>query len=154
MKCNAICARRLQHILSTDEIVYFLPVLHYLSLLIVNKYLYVHISLSCSTVYIFSFLLGLCSCFSYDLCAAIGGFLIGRTLAVLTTITLGTSMAARQGPVAMAAHQICMQVWMAVSLLTDSLAASGQVLNHPFCKACTFFSFIFLVVGFLKFLLI
>ncbi|GAV60111.1 LOW QUALITY PROTEIN: LysM domain-containing protein/MatE domain-containing protein [Cephalotus follicularis] len=57
-----------------------------------------------------------------------GGFLIGRTLAVLLTMTLGTSMAARQGPVAMAAHQICMQVWLAVSLLTDALAASGQAL--------------------------
>ncbi|KAI4297853.1 hypothetical protein L6164_037716 [Bauhinia variegata] len=57
-----------------------------------------------------------------------GGFLIGRTLAVLATITLGTSMAARQGPVAMAAHQICLQVWFAVSLLTDALATSGQAL--------------------------
>lgn len=58
----------------------------------------------------------------------IGGFLLGRTLAVLTTMTLGTSMAARQGPLAMAAHQICIQVWLAVSLLTDALATSGQVL--------------------------
>ncbi|XP_054786797.1 protein DETOXIFICATION 45, chloroplastic isoform X2 [Prosopis cineraria] len=57
-----------------------------------------------------------------------GGFLIGRTLSVLLTITLGTSMAARQGPVAMAAHQICMQVWLAVSLLTDALATSVQAL--------------------------
>ncbi|KAI3446335.1 hypothetical protein Pfo_003000 [Paulownia fortunei] len=57
-----------------------------------------------------------------------GGFLIGRTLAVLLTMTLGTSMAARQGPVAMAAHQICLQVWLAVSLLTDALAASAQAL--------------------------
>ncbi|KAJ0076605.1 hypothetical protein Patl1_35704 [Pistacia atlantica] len=57
-----------------------------------------------------------------------GGFLLGRTLAVLVTMTLGTSMAARQGPDAMAAHQICMQVWLAVSLLTDALATSGQVL--------------------------
>nr|XP_004290047.2 PREDICTED: MATE efflux family protein 3, chloroplastic isoform X2 [Fragaria vesca subsp. vesca] len=57
-----------------------------------------------------------------------GGFLLGRTLAVLTTMTLGTSMAARQGPVAMAAHQICIQVWLAVSLLTDALATSGQAL--------------------------
>uniref|UniRef100_A0A2N9G4K8 Protein DETOXIFICATION n=1 Tax=Fagus sylvatica TaxID=28930 RepID=A0A2N9G4K8_FAGSY len=56
------------------------------------------------------------------------GFLLGRTLAVLTTMTLGTSMAARQGPVAMAAHQICIQVWMAVSLLTDALAASAQAM--------------------------
>ncbi|XP_057516455.1 protein DETOXIFICATION 45, chloroplastic [Amaranthus tricolor] len=57
-----------------------------------------------------------------------GGFLIGRTLAVLVTMTIGTSMAARQGPIAMAAHQICVQVWLAVSLLTDALAASGQAL--------------------------
>uniref|UniRef100_A0A7N0T0M9 Protein DETOXIFICATION n=1 Tax=Kalanchoe fedtschenkoi TaxID=63787 RepID=A0A7N0T0M9_KALFE len=57
-----------------------------------------------------------------------GGFLIGRTLASLMTMTLGTSMAARQGPVAMAAHQIFLQVWLAVSLLTDALAASGQAL--------------------------
>ncbi|KVI04052.1 hypothetical protein Ccrd_017656 [Cynara cardunculus var. scolymus] len=56
-----------------------------------------------------------------------GGFLLGRTLAVLTTTTLGTSMAARQGPIAMAAHQICLQVWLAVSLITDALAASGQI---------------------------
>ncbi|PKI33118.1 hypothetical protein CRG98_046493 [Punica granatum] len=57
-----------------------------------------------------------------------GGFLLGRTLAVLATMTVGTSMAARQGPLAMAAHQICMQVWLAVSLLTDALAASAQAL--------------------------
>lgn len=57
-----------------------------------------------------------------------GGFLLGRTLAVLITMTLGTSMAARQGSVAMAAHQICLQVWLAVSLLTDALATSGQAL--------------------------
>lgn len=53
--------------------------------------------------------------------------LLGRTLSVLITMTLGTSMAARQGPVAMAAHQICLQVWLAVSLLSDALALSAQV---------------------------
>lgn len=52
-------------------------------------------------------------------------------------------MAARHGPVAMAAHQICMQVWLAVSLLTDALAVSGQVLNHPLSKTCSFFTFSF-----------
>ncbi|KAL4572806.1 hypothetical protein LXL04_019592 [Taraxacum kok-saghyz] len=57
-----------------------------------------------------------------------GGFVLGRTLAVLTTTTLATSMAARQGPISMAAHQICLQVWLAVSLITDALAASGQAL--------------------------
>ncbi|PWA51569.1 MATE efflux family protein [Artemisia annua] len=57
-----------------------------------------------------------------------GGFLLGRTLSVLITTTLATSMAARQGPIAMAAHQICLQVWLAVSLITDALSSSGQAL--------------------------
>ncbi|XP_007213249.2 protein DETOXIFICATION 45, chloroplastic isoform X1 [Prunus persica] len=44
-------------------------------------------------------------------------------------------MAGRQGPVAMAAHQICIQVWLAVSLLTDAMAASGQALIATYlCK--------------------
>jgi hypothetical protein len=42
-------------------------------------------------------------------------------------MTLGTAMAARQGALAMAAHQICLQVWLAVSLLSDALAVSAQV---------------------------
>ncbi|GMY05149.1 protein DETOXIFICATION 45, chloroplastic-like [Fagus crenata] len=37
-------------------------------------------------------------------------------------------MAARLGPLAMAAHQICLQVWLSVSLLADAQAASGQAL--------------------------
>ncbi|KAF3448039.1 hypothetical protein FNV43_RR08747 [Rhamnella rubrinervis] len=57
-----------------------------------------------------------------------GGLLIGRTLAVLVTMTLATSMAAREGPICMAGYQICTQVWLAVSLLTDALALSGQAL--------------------------
>ncbi|PSS36583.1 Protein DETOXIFICATION 45 like [Actinidia chinensis var. chinensis] len=57
-----------------------------------------------------------------------GGFLLGRTLAAVMTVTLSTSMAARQGPLAMAAHQICLQVWLSVSLLADAQAASGQAL--------------------------
>ncbi|XP_062166198.1 protein DETOXIFICATION 44, chloroplastic isoform X4 [Alnus glutinosa] len=59
---------------------------------------------------------------------AIGGLLIGRTIAVLVTMTLATSMAAREGPIPMAGHQICVQVWLAVSLLTDALALAGQAL--------------------------
>ncbi|XP_050381819.1 protein DETOXIFICATION 44, chloroplastic [Argentina anserina] len=57
-----------------------------------------------------------------------GGLLIGRTLAVVITTTLATSMAAREGPVPMAGHQICIEVWLAVSLLTDALALAGQTL--------------------------
>ncbi|XP_062099905.1 protein DETOXIFICATION 45, chloroplastic-like [Humulus lupulus] len=61
-----------------------------------------------------------------------GGFLLGRTLAVLTTMTLGTSMAGRYGPVAMAAHQICLQVWLVVSLLVDALGASAHALTASY----------------------
>lgn len=43
------------------------------------------------------------------------------------TITLSTSMAARLGPLATAAHQICLQVWLSVSLLADAQGAAGQV---------------------------
>ncbi|XP_019254691.1 PREDICTED: protein DETOXIFICATION 44, chloroplastic isoform X2 [Nicotiana attenuata] len=57
-----------------------------------------------------------------------GSLLIGRTLALLITTTLSTAMAAREGPIPMAGHQICVQVWLAVSLLTDALALAGQAL--------------------------
>ncbi|PWA69768.1 MATE efflux family protein [Artemisia annua] len=57
-----------------------------------------------------------------------GGFLLGRSLALHTTRTLATSTAARQGPIAMAAHQRYLQVWLAVSLITYVLSSSGQAL--------------------------
>ncbi|XP_027178404.1 protein DETOXIFICATION 45, chloroplastic-like [Coffea eugenioides] len=57
-----------------------------------------------------------------------GGFLLGRTLAAVLTVTLSTSMAARQGALSMAAHQICLQVWLSASLLVDAQAAAGQAL--------------------------
>jgi len=36
-------------------------------------------------------------------------------------------MAARLGPTPMAAFQVCLQVWLATSLLADGLAVAGQV---------------------------
>lgn len=56
-----------------------------------------------------------------------GGLLIGRTIAVLLTMTLATSMAAREGPIPMAGYQICVEVWLTLSLLSDALALAGQV---------------------------
>lgn len=56
-----------------------------------------------------------------------GGYLLARTIAILLVMTLATSMAARQGVVQMAGHQICLQVWLAASLLSDSIALAGQV---------------------------
>ncbi|CAK9144858.1 unnamed protein product [Ilex paraguariensis] len=69
-----------------------------------------------------------------------GGFLLGRTLALLTTTTQATSLAACQGPLAMAADQICLQVWLAASLLTDVLAVSAQQYGnqaYQFCDVCS-----------------
>ncbi|CAM6129521.1 unnamed protein product [Calypogeia fissa] len=64
-----------------------------------------------------------------------GGLLLGRTVAVIASMTLATSMAARQGPIPMAAHQVCMQVWLAASLLSDSLALAGQaIIASAFAK--------------------
>ncbi|KAH9736760.1 protein DETOXIFICATION 44 [Citrus sinensis] len=57
-----------------------------------------------------------------------GGLLIGRTIAVLLTMTLATSMAAREGPIPMAGYQICVEVWLTLSLLSDALALAGQAL--------------------------
>ncbi|MCL7035886.1 hypothetical protein MKW94_024785 [Papaver nudicaule] len=57
-----------------------------------------------------------------------GGLLIGRTIAVLVTLTLATSAAAREGPIVMAGYQISLEVWMALSLLNDALALAGQAL--------------------------
>jgi len=56
-----------------------------------------------------------------------GFLLLGRVVAVTFCVTLAASLAARHGPTAMAAFQICSQVWLATSLLADGLAVAGQV---------------------------
>lgn len=57
-----------------------------------------------------------------------GGYLLVRTIAILLVMTLATSMAARQGAIQMAGHQICLQIWLAASLLSDSIALAGQAI--------------------------
>jgi len=42
-------------------------------------------------------------------------------------VTLSASLAARLGPIPMAAFQTCLQVWMTSSLLADGLAVAIQV---------------------------
>nr|CAB3488832.1 unnamed protein product [Digitaria exilis] len=61
---------------------------------------------------------------------AFRGFLDTKTplyAVVLLTMTLSTSLAAREGPVQMAGYEICLQVWLTISLLNDALALAGQV---------------------------
>ena len=63
-------------------------------------------------------------------CFGVGFLLLMRVTAVTFCVTLAASMAARQGPTTMAAFQVCLQVWLATSLLADGLAVAGQVLTN------------------------
>ncbi|CAL5371963.1 unnamed protein product [Camellia sinensis] len=49
-------------------------------------------------------------------------------IAVTFCVTLATSLAARLGATPMAAFQICLQVWMTSSLLSDGMAIAGQTM--------------------------
>ncbi|KMT14492.1 hypothetical protein BVRB_4g072640 [Beta vulgaris subsp. vulgaris] len=64
-----------------------------------------------------------------------GFLLLMRVIAVTFCVTLAASMAARLGPTQMAAFQVCLQVWLATSLLADGLAVAGQaILASAFAK--------------------
>ncbi|CAI5478407.1 unnamed protein product [Closterium sp. Yama58-4] len=68
------------------------------------------------------------SLLSFDRFFKSGGLLLGRTVALLGAMAVGTSMAARQGAVPMAAHQLALQLCLAASLLSDSVALAAQTL--------------------------
>ncbi|GAB4843840.1 Protein DETOXIFICATION 42, variant 2 [Ancistrocladus abbreviatus] len=57
-----------------------------------------------------------------------GFLLLLRVMAVTFCVTLAASLAARQGSTPMAAFQICLQIWLATSLLADGLAVAGQAI--------------------------
>ncbi|KAI7999039.1 Protein DETOXIFICATION 42 [Camellia lanceoleosa] len=57
-----------------------------------------------------------------------GFLLLARVIAVTFCVTLTTSLAARLSTTPMAAFQICLQVWMTSSLLSDGLAIAGQAI--------------------------
>lgn len=66
-------------------------------------------------------------------------------------VTLAASMAARLGPTQMAAFQVCLQVWLATSLLADGLAVAGQVglsffSNMPLFKYLCIVKFVYWLV--------
>ncbi|KAG6400634.1 hypothetical protein SASPL_137475 [Salvia splendens] len=54
--------------------------------------------------------------------------LLVRVIAVTFCVTLAASMVARLGSTEMAAFQVCLQVWLASSLLADGLAVAGQAI--------------------------
>ncbi|MED6148229.1 hypothetical protein PIB30_051063 [Stylosanthes scabra] len=62
-----------------------------------------------------------------------GGLLMLRVIAVTFCVTLAASLAARLGPIKMAAFQTCLQVWLTSSLLADGLAVAVQAI-----LACSF----------------
>ncbi|CAL4942657.1 unnamed protein product [Urochloa decumbens] len=57
-----------------------------------------------------------------------GFLLLARVIAATCCVTLSASMAARLGSTPMAAFQICLQTWLACSLLADGLAFAGQAI--------------------------
>ncbi|XP_030494235.2 protein DETOXIFICATION 42 [Cannabis sativa] len=57
-----------------------------------------------------------------------GSFLLVRVIAATLCVTLAASLAARHGSTTMAAFQVCLQVWMATSLVADGLAVAGQAI--------------------------
>ncbi|KAL3525197.1 hypothetical protein ACH5RR_013569 [Cinchona calisaya] len=57
-----------------------------------------------------------------------GGFLLGKTLAIATIVTLSTSMVARLGALSTAAHQICLQIWLSAPLIVEAQASAAQAL--------------------------
>ncbi|XP_075638926.1 protein DETOXIFICATION 42-like [Castanea sativa] len=64
-----------------------------------------------------------------------GSMLLVRVIAVTFCVTLAASLAARQGSTSMAAFQVCLQIWLATSLLADGLAVAGQaILASAFAK--------------------
>ncbi|XP_021282361.1 protein DETOXIFICATION 42-like isoform X2 [Herrania umbratica] len=64
-----------------------------------------------------------------------GFLLLVKVIAVTLCVTIAASLSARQGPTTMAAFQICLQIWLAASLLADGLAVAGQaILASAFAK--------------------
>ncbi|KAA3465201.1 protein DETOXIFICATION 42-like [Gossypium australe] len=61
--------------------------------------------------------------------------LLIKVISTTSCVTVAASLAARQGPNSMAAFQVCLQIWLATSLLADGLAVAGQaILASSFAK--------------------
>ncbi|KAK8984729.1 hypothetical protein V6N11_020045 [Hibiscus sabdariffa] len=61
--------------------------------------------------------------------------LLIKVISATSCMTVAASLAARLGPKPMAAFQVCLQIWLATSLLADGLAVAGQaILASAFAK--------------------
>ncbi|KAJ6778700.1 PROTEIN DETOXIFICATION [Salix koriyanagi] len=64
-----------------------------------------------------------------------GCLLLVRVIAATACATLAASLATRHGTTSMAAFQVCLQIWLAASLLADGLAVAGQaIIASAFAK--------------------
>lgn len=69
-----------------------------------------------------------CSAYACSGVHAHAGLLALRTAAITATFALATALAARTDVAHAAGHQICLQLWLASSLLADALAVAAQTL--------------------------
>ncbi|GKV32623.1 hypothetical protein SLEP1_g41217 [Rubroshorea leprosula] len=61
--------------------------------------------------------------------------LLVKVIAATFCVTVAASLAAKQGSISVAAFQVCLQIWLATSLLADGLAIAGQaILASSFAK--------------------
>jgi MATE family, multidrug efflux pump len=67
--------------------------------------------------------------------AAAGAALVVRTLALQAVLVVTTAVAARQGDVAIAAHQIAARLWTLLAFALDAIAIAGQVIIGRFLGA-------------------
>jgi putative MATE family efflux protein len=65
----------------------------------------------------------------------VGRDLLVRTLALRGSLTVGTAVAARTGPVGLAAHQITFEIWSFLALVLDAVAIAAQALTGRFLGA-------------------
>jgi len=68
-------------------------------------------------------------------CARVGVPLIVRTASLRVVLLAATAVAARQGVVAVAAHQVAFQVWSLLALALDAVAIAGQAIIGRFLGA-------------------
>ncbi len=67
--------------------------------------------------------------------AKAGGALVIRTLALQFVLLASTAIAARQGDVAIAAHQVAYRLWNLLALALDAIAIAGQAITGKYLGA-------------------
>ena len=67
--------------------------------------------------------------------ARTGGALVVRTLALQAVLIAATSIAARQGDVAIAAHQVAFRLWNLLALALDAIAIAAQAITGKYLGA-------------------